>query len=123
MGAWGCRAFDNDTANDWAYDLEDSNDWSLVESTFDQLEEIGEGYLDADIACNALGACEVIARMLCRPGYSNAYTEKVDQWVAAHRLNVSPALVKRATDAIERILADESELRDLCQIRQLAQVC
>jgi len=113
MGAWGHLAFDNDTTNDWAYGLEDVDDLSLVEAAFDELEEVGGGYLDQDPACNALGACEVLARLLGRPGYTNAYTEKVDQSVAAHKFKPSPALLKRASAAIDRILGDDSELREL----------
>ena len=30
MVAWGIRAFDNDDANDWAYDLAEIDDLSLV---------------------------------------------------------------------------------------------
>ena len=113
MGAWGHLAFDNDTTNDWAYGLEVVDDLSHVESTFDELEGVGEDYLDQDIACNALGACEVLARLLGHPGYTNAYTEEVDQWVAGHKLRPSPALLKRALAAIDRILGDDSELREL----------
>jgi Domain of unknown function (DUF4259) len=113
MGAWGNLPFDNDTTNDWAYGLEDVDDLSLVESAFDELEEVGGDYLDQDIACNALGACEVLARLLGHPGYTNAYTEKVDQWVVAHKLQPSPALLKRAATAIDRILGNNSELREL----------
>src|SRR6476469_3755285 len=96
MGAWGELAFDNDTANDWAYGLDDVDDLSLVESAFDELEEIGDDYLDQDVACSALAACEVIARLQGNPGYENAYTENVDRWVAAHRLKPPAALVARA---------------------------
>ena len=113
MGAWGHLAFDNDTANDWAYDLEEIEDLSLVEAAFAELEGVGTEYLDQDVACNALGACEVLARLQGHPGYTNAYTEKVDQWVEAHKLNPSPAVLKRASAAIDRILADNSELREL----------
>jgi hypothetical protein len=42
MGAWGELACDNDTANDWAYDLADAR--SLVESAFAGLEAVGSGY-------------------------------------------------------------------------------
>jgi Domain of unknown function (DUF4259) len=113
MGAWGHLPFDNDTTNDWAYGLEDVDDLSLVEAAFDELEEVGGDYLDQDIACNALGACEVLARLLGRPGYTNAYTEKVDQWVAAHKIKPRSAVLKRASAAIDRILASDSELREL----------
>ena len=113
MGAWGHLAFDNDATNDWAYGLDKVHDLSLVESAFEQLEEVGAGYLDQDLACNALGACEVLARLLGNPGYTNAYTEKVDEWVASHKLRPTPELLKRAAAAIDRILADQSELREL----------
>ncbi len=63
MGAWGELAFDNDTANDWAYYLEDVDDLSLVESALSEVEEIGDEYLDQDVACNALAACETLARL------------------------------------------------------------
>lgn len=113
MGAWGELAFDNDSANDWAYGLDDVDDLSLVESAFDELEEVGDDYLDQDVACNALAACEVIARLRGNAGYKNAFTEKVDEWVTAHKLKPSPALVARASAAIDRILAEDSELREL----------
>jgi hypothetical protein len=113
MGAWGHLPFDNDTTNDWAYGLEEVDDLSLVKTAFDELEEAGTNYLDADIACNALGACEVLARLLGRPGYTNAFTEKVDQWVVAHKIKPPPGLLNRASAAIDRILAKNSELREL----------
>lgn len=113
MGAWGHLPFDNDTTNDWAYGLEEVDDLSLVEAAFDELEEVDDDYLDQDIACNALGACEVLARLLGRPGYTNVYTEKVDPWVAAHEIKPPPAVVKRASAAIDRILGADSELREL----------
>ena len=113
MGAWGDRAFDNDAANDWAYGLGDVDDLSLVEAAFREVEAVGADYLDSDVACDALGACEVLARLLGNPGYTNSYTEKVDQWVATHSLTPSSALLERASAVIDRILGENSELRDL----------
>ena len=105
MGAWGELAFDNDTANDWAYDLEELHDLSLVESAFGAVDDVGDGYLDQDVACNALAACEVVARLRGNPGYTNAYTKKVDEWVAAHAsLRPSATLVDRAVAVVDRIL-------------------
>ena len=113
MGAWGELAFDNDTANDWAYGLEDLDDLSLVESALSELEEVGDEYLDQDIACSVLAACEVLARLRGNHGYKNSYTKKVDAWVAAHPITPPPELVVRAHAGIDRILGDQSELRSL----------
>jgi hypothetical protein len=113
MGAWGHRAFDNDTANDWASDFAESDDLSLVESALAQVEEVGDDYLDQDVACCALAACEVLTRRRGNYGYKNAYTKKVDAWVAAHSTAPSPAQGLRATGVIDRILGENSELREL----------
>jgi len=63
MGAWGVLAFDNDEANDWAYDLVEADDLSLVESAFDMVAA-ADDYLEAPDASNALAACEVLARLI-----------------------------------------------------------
>ena len=112
MGAWGVLAFDNDTANDWAYDLEKVGELSLVEGALAEVEEAG-GEVDADVACNALAACEVLARLNGQPGYRNAYTKKIDDWVAAHPLTPSTSMVQRAEAVIDNILAEGSELKEL----------
>lgn len=112
MGAWGVLAFDNDTANDWVYGLDDVHDLSLVESAFHEVES-ADGYLDSDIACEALAACEVLARLRGRPGYTNAFTESVDAWVEAHPLEPSTELLARASAVMDLILGEGSELRQL----------
>lgn len=113
MGAWGVLAFDNDEANDWAYGLEKTADLSAVESALAELEGVGADYLEADVASCALAACEVLARLRGKPGYTNSYTKKVDLWVAAHPRTPAPTLLKRAAAAIDRVLAGNSELRSL----------
>ena len=113
MGAWGVLAFDNDAANDWAYDLEETTDLKLVESALDEVATTGSEYLDSDLGCNALAACEVLARLRGQAGYTDAYTEKVDKWVATHQIVPSTEILSRASAAIDRILADGSELSEL----------
>ncbi|TMB46646.1 MAG: DUF4259 domain-containing protein [Chloroflexi bacterium] len=113
VGAWGVLAFDNDDANDWAYDLDGVSDLSLVRSALEQIEAVGSGYLEQGLACNALAACEVLARLRGRPGYTNAYTDKVDQWVATHQIDPPMGLIARGEAAVVRILGPESELREL----------
>jgi hypothetical protein len=115
MGTWGVRAFENDTACDWAYGLEGTEDLTHVEAALDQVLVAGEEYLDADVACDALAACEVLARLQGRPGYTSAHTEAVDQWVAARKGRLVPTgeVLARAEGAIDRILGEDSELSEL----------
>jgi hypothetical protein len=113
MGAWGTGVFENDTACDWSYGLEDVDDLSLVEGALDQVLSTGSDYLDSDVAVEALAACEVIARLRGRSGERNAYTKTVDAWVAAHSVEPPAALIQRALAAIDRVLAEPSELLEL----------
>lgn len=112
MGTRGVLAFDNDDANDWAHGLEDVADLSLVEAAFDVVVAANQ-YLEAPDASNALAACEVLARLKGNVGYSNSYTETVDQWVAEHPVEPPDELLTRASRVVERILGDNSELREL----------
>ena len=113
MGAWGAGTFDNDAACDWTYGLEGLDDLSLVRKTVANVLEAGSGYLDADIACEGLAACEAIARLKGNWGIRNAYTETLDRWVEKHPANPPADLVEQALAAIDRILSPPSELAEL----------
>jgi hypothetical protein len=111
MGAWGTGNFDNDTALDWVYDLEDREDLSLVVDTIDAV--LQEEYIDTTVAEEALVAIEVLARLKGNFGKDNAYSEDVDKWVKNHPLQVEDALLQKAKEAIDMILGDKSELKEL----------
>jgi len=113
VGTWGVLAFDNDEACDWAYGLDDVHDLSLVEEAFRIVEGAERGLLEQGDAAEALAACEVVARLRGRPGYQNAYTEKVDRWVSAHRITPTAELIARGDAVIARILGDRSEMLEL----------
>jgi hypothetical protein len=113
MGAWATGNFDNDTACDWAYDLEDTEDLTLVSQTLARVTETGEEYLDADVASEALAACEVVARLQGKWGPRDAYTEPADKWVETHPMKVPKQLADQAQSVIERILRSPSELLEL----------
>ncbi len=115
MGTWAVDAFGNDDAADWLYGLEDVDDLSLVESTLDEVVSADDSDLDADIAANALAACEVIARMLGNWGEKSEHSAAADEWVEKTKLPPSTQLVSKAHDAIRHILAERSELRQLWQ--------
>lgn len=112
MGTWSHEPFGNDAANDWAYDLEASKDFSLVAAALKRAAD-REDCLDADEAAEAVAAAEVLAKALGRGTQSDAYTEKVDAWLASIPGKPSPELSVLAQRALAKVLGPDSELREL----------
>ena len=114
MGAWSVESFGNDTACDWSYGLEGTNDLRYVEEAIAKVHAVPtDKPLDADIAEEAIAAAEVVARLLGNAGELTTYTKVVDEWVANHPLKPSNNLVDEAASALRRILTPPSELREL----------
>ena len=113
MGAWGTGVFDNDTACDWAYGLEEQSGLALIERTLDTVLAAAGEYLDASDAEEALAAIETIARLQGHWGVRNSYTANVDAWVEKAKLQPPPALARKAHAAIDRILGEDSEILEL----------
>lgn len=89
MGAWGPGSFENDTALDYLHSLADAPEGegrddepgkvslvigplALAQSASTDAEDMSEdddegGYLDADLACDAIAAAEVIAAIHGKP--------------------------------------------------------
>lgn len=112
MGAWSHEPFGNDDATDWAYDLEEVNDLSLVEQALNQALE-AEDYLEAPEGSNAVAAVEVLAKMLGKGTQSDAYTEKIDEWIKSVSVKPTPQLLDKAKQALIRVAGDNSELKEL----------
>jgi hypothetical protein len=112
MGCWAIGSFGNDDAADWLYDLAEQNDLSLVKKTITQLLLV-DGYLDASYATEALAAIEVIAAALSRPTATARANEDLMGWIARVKQLPEQSLVADAIRAVDRILAPESELREL----------
>jgi hypothetical protein len=113
MGAWSPDNVGNDDAADWALSLAECTDLGLIETTVASVLVPSGEYLEASAACEAIAAVEAVARLLGRWGVRDAYTEPMDAWVERVGLTPSPALVQRAQQALDRILAPQSELREL----------
>src|SRR5688572_22259191 len=112
MGSWDVGSFDNDTAADWTYGLEEVDDLSYVEATLDSVvSHPSQENLSAEAGECAIAAAEVIARLRQKGGEESAYSETVDTWVRAHRIAPPPALVTKAVAALDRVMAPPSELR------------
>jgi hypothetical protein len=114
MGTWSTDSFGNDDAADWASDLLDTEDLSLIETAIADVLENGDAYLDAPLGAVAIAAVDVLARLQGNPGVSTEETvEAVDEWVARMKLKPSRDLARRALDALDRVAARNSELREL----------
>lgn len=103
MGVWGNGAFENDAANDWSSDLVEQEDLSFVTETLSSAQDVDDDELDVEVGFAALAACEVIARLQGRAGRRGATGDPVDQWVRAHPLRPSPAIVQLATSVLDRV--------------------
>lgn len=115
MGTWAVDAFGNDYAQDWAEDLHETSNLDAVEDTLNTVLDSGD-YLEAPFAAEALAAIEVLARLQGKGGPRSEDSASVDEWVEARKAKtVKPRadLAAKAAQAIERILAPDSELRQL----------
>ncbi|MEM7201337.1 MAG: DUF4259 domain-containing protein [Planctomycetota bacterium] len=112
MGAWGYDVFENDTAGDWVYELEERGA-DQIAATLAAVKSVGDGYLDADSACEGLAAAETVARLLGRPGQRDSYTESLDAWIASNSMTPSTDMITAAIAAVDRVLGQHSELAEL----------
>ena len=115
MGCWAIDAFGNDDAIDWSYGLEECSDLSLVERALDKVLAVGNNYLEATDASEALAAIEVVARLQGNWGERNSYTETVDNWVKTTGIKTNRTVSEKSHRVIDRILAEQSELKELWQ--------
>lgn len=113
MGAWSHEPFGNDTACDWAYGLTEQRDFSLVAKAIQTVLDNGSGYLDSDLASEAIAAAEVLAKALGRGTQNDSYTEQVDAWIKSITSKPSGELLSKANEALSRIVGPDSELREL----------
>lgn len=113
MGSWDATSFGNDTANDWVYDLEESDDLSFIDASLQKILDAGDDYIEAPEAEEAVAASEVLAWLMGRPSAVNSHTEKVAAWVAEHPLKVPAGLAEKALFVLERIQEDASELNEM----------
>jgi hypothetical protein len=113
MGAWSHEAFGNDDASDWAAQLVEYDDLSLVEATLDALLEACDDYIEAPEASEAIAAAEVVARLQGNAGTPDASPEELDAWIERIEVLPSPDLAAKARRALARVLTGPSELMEL----------
>lgn len=116
MGAWSHEPFGNDTACDWAYELEESEGYAVIEDAFNQIIEMStEEYIDADIGCVAHAAAEVLAKSFGRGVEEGDIPEAVEKWLEQNKNKTNPALIPKAIRALKLLTSESSELNELWQ--------
>lgn len=116
MGTWSCQAFGNDAALDWLDGLEESGfALSYLEGPLDRVLNAGSAYVESTDAEEAIAAAEVLARLMGAAGTQHdAYTQRIDEWIASARSRPPPPeLHRKAIAVLERVAAENSELREL----------
>ena len=114
MGSWDVGSFDNDTAADWSYGLENATDLSYVEETLDRVLACGErDEVSADDGECAVAAAEVVARLRGHWGEESAYSATADAWVRSRNAAPPADLVRKAIAAVDRLSRAPSELLEL----------
>lgn len=112
MGAWGDGSFENDDACDLACELTECTDLSLLEEALSAAIN-PDDYVEAPEAGRALAAVEVVLALLGRPTAAIAEEEELMAWVAACNQVPSPALLSLAHLVLQRVQAENCELREL----------
>jgi hypothetical protein len=111
MGAWGEKAFENDSALDWFNDLEAEGVEALRHLLESVAETDEEDYLDIDDGAAAIAAAENVAA--ARGRGRDRLTEPVIAWLDASGDELVEEDLLLAAAAIERVVGASSELREL----------
>uniref|UniRef100_A0AAU1HSZ6 DUF4259 domain-containing protein n=1 Tax=Streptomyces sp. NBC_00180 TaxID=2903632 RepID=A0AAU1HSZ6_9ACTN len=110
MGTWDVHPFDNDTAADFANDLDDAamaERESLIRRALLRAAD-DRDYLEAPEAEEAVAAAALVAAQ-CSDGEPVSIPYGPDEPIPTLSFELRPL----AVEALERVLADESELSDL----------
>ncbi|MBQ1072963.1 DUF4259 domain-containing protein [Micromonospora sp. C31] len=114
MGTWAAGPFDNDAAADWCAALDDASPQRralLVEQALREAVREGD-FLDSWPGARAVAASAVVAAHLSGgPPVDSAYAPEF--LAAGGRLALSAELPALALRALDRVLADGSELAEL----------
>ena len=113
MGAWGTLNFENDTALDLVYEIEEegANRIKIAIEAVNSREE--DSFLDSDLCSEALAAIEYIAA--AKNKVSEDFPEDAEEWLTpANKENLLAIrnVISNSKQAIDRI-KHNSELKDL----------
>ena len=109
MGTWGYRTFEDDTACDWLYDLEQEGTDLLARSL--SPDNDGDDYLDSDDGIAILAAAEIIYGVLNGP--REGLPDEALNWINANKTADVACFKPLCEGRLGRVLSEQSELRQL----------
>ena len=110
MGTWSSEIFGNDESFHWLSLLENTDDYSLVRQSLEEILAAGENYVEIDLASGALAAAEVVAQAFGYPSASAA-ADRIGEWLEFDCHEELPSdLVRKAQLATERVLRPPCEM-------------
>jgi hypothetical protein len=112
MGTWNIGPFDNDDASDLVDDVIKKG-VKRAEDAIGRVLKVGSNYLEAPEAQQGIAAAEIIAQL---SGGSSAVEESIpelSEWTLRQLVKPSEEVVHRAQAAVNRVLAEPSELLEL----------
>lgn len=109
MSVWGTGSFENDSASDWFYTVEEAVEpgVTIASALDDALAEAG--YLELDSACMAIAGAELSAA--CAGVAAEHLPDHIRRWVTQHPHQPHAAEIEQAVLAVQRVRG-ESELRE-----------
>ena len=110
MGAWGPGTFDNDDAADWIYELLEAGDLTPAREALAATMD-SDGWLESPEGARAVAAAVVVAASF--DGDVKGVPGEVVEWLGYHPDAATREDARLAADALERVLSEESELREL----------
>ncbi|MEU2544647.1 DUF4259 domain-containing protein [Streptomyces roseolus] len=111
MGTWDIGPFDNDTAADFSYTVDEAEAGKkadVLRAAFREVTGTGDDHLDADLSVEAVAAAALVAAQC--PGGEPVTTS----YGPKEPLGVLPVELRaEAVAALDRVLAEPSELLEL----------
>ncbi|MFF9341796.1 DUF4259 domain-containing protein [Streptomyces sp. NPDC014773] len=111
MGTWDIGPFDNDTAADFSYTVDEAGAGKkadVLRAAFREVTGTGDDYLDADLSVEAVAAAALVAAQC--PGGEPVTTS----YGPKEPLGELPVELRaEAVAALDRVLAEPSELLEL----------
>jgi len=115
MGAWGTGVFENDAALDFCMALDKKESVIQIGYFLTDFLANSDEYIEIDDGQEAILCAEIVAILFSGKSNKEAYPDDLEAWLSGNSEAVTSDLIRDALLAIERCMAEESELLEVWQ--------